>query len=505
MDISKSQTINLENAAPSVSSLPSAAGKSTKFAPLWLQWTATIIAVVVVLSIGQYVFLKLASFKTAPPREDPKPNILRVETFLVEQAALDRSIAGFGTAQADVEVTVSAEVSGRITEKSQLEVGTLVRGPEILILPSGESSRKQGKIFIQIDPQTYQERVTQVDSLLEQDRVNLERLAKEEALNQKLLVQQRERLKTITDDYERTLELYKQGAESESTLRQKKLEQEQYRETLIRLENQEELFPIRKAEIESQRVTHNSDLKLAQLELEKATVRAPATGTLSEVFVEEGQYLRTGDPIARITSLDRVEIPVAVTLEDASIFDELIKSKQWPVAQLVRRETDLENPEAESWEGHVRRVAPVADEQTRTVLAYVEVENRLQRQPLRPGTFVHARIQAGTLSPQSGVLIPRDALLNGVVFVASKDSDSEDAANAELNVAKARDVTVRQTYQSFALISKGLSPGEQVVATNLDIVAENSLLDIRTVHSLDEEFLRMRIPYLKRHTPKSEE
>lgn len=504
VDISKSQNINPDKIALPVPSLPLSDEKTTGFAPLWLQWTATILAAVVVLSFGQYVFLKLASFKTAPPREDPKPNILRVETFLVEQAVLDRSIAGFGTAQADIEVTVSAEVNGRITEKSLLDVGMSVQGPEIVTLPSGESSRNQGKIIIQIDPQTYQERVTQVEFLIEQDQVNLARLAKEKALNKRLLLQQRERLETITADYERTLELYQKRAESETTLRQKKLEQERYRETLIRLENAEELFSIRDEEIESQRDTHRSDLKLAQLELEKATVRAPVTGMLSEVSVEEGQYLRVGDPIAKITSLDRVEVPVAVTLEDAAIFDGLIKLKQWPVAQLVRRETDLESSEGEIWEGYVRRVAPTADEQTRTVLAFVEVENSQQHQPLRPGTFVHARIQAGIISPQRGVLIPRDALLNGVVFVASKKSDSEDVAIADFNVAKPRNVTVRQTYQSFALISKGLEPGEEVVTTNLDIVAENSLLDVREVHSLDGEFLRVRIPYIKRHVEMSE-
>ncbi len=505
MNIRKSQTTSPEKVTSPEFSLSSKDETSTGFAPLWLQWTATIIAVVVVLYLGQTVFRALASQKTAPPREEAKPTILRVETFLVEPAALDRYIAGFGTVRADVEVTISAEVSGRVTEKSHLEVGSFVRGPEIITLPSGESSRKQGKIIIQIDPQTYQERVYQVESLLEQDRVNVSRLAKEEALNKRLIAQQEDRVDTMSADYKRTLELYEKRAESETTLLQKKLELERYLETQIRLKNAQELFSIRKEEIDSQRDTHRSDLKLSQLELEKATIRAPATGTLSEIFVEEGQYLRMGDPIARITSLDRVEVPIAVTLEDAAVFDELIKAKQWPLAQLVRRETDLEDSGGVIWEGYVHRIAPVADEQTRTVLAFVEVENSAQPQPLRPGTFVHARIQAGTIGTQQGVLVPRDALLNGVVFVASKTSDSEETANANHNVAKPRKVTIQQTYQSFALISGGLQSGEQVVTTNLDIVAENSLLDVRNVHSLDEEFLRMRIPYLKRHVEKSDE
>ncbi len=474
---------------------------SKRFAPLWLQWVATILGSLFVFLFGAGLFWLLATMKTAPPREEPKPTTLRVEAFNVEAMPLKRFIASFGTARADVEVTVSAEVSGRITEKDELEVGSIVRGPQILTLATGQSSRKQGEILVQIDPQTYQERVTQVESLLEQDRVNLNRLMKQEALNKRLLAQQQERLETITAEYERTLELYNQKAENESSVRQKKLELEQYREALIRLENDEELLPIQREELQSQRLTHQSDLKLAQLELDKATVRAPATGTLSEVFVEQGQYVRAGDPIAQITSTDRVEIPVAVTLEDAVVLGRLIEQGEFPVAQLASHEADFEAQGSITWTGYVERIDPVADEQTRTVRAFVEVDNAEQGQPLRPGTFTYARIEAGVIEASRGVLIPREALLDGTVFVVSKNDANAESSDKTQTVAKPRQVTINETYQTFALISQGLQANEQIVTTNLDIVVENSLLDVRKIRSLDDELARMRIPYLQRINP----
>src|SRR5690606_30307114 len=129
---------------------------------------------VLILGLGLVFFQTLAGMKQAPPREAPKPTVLRIQTYRVESATLDRFIASFGTAQPDLQVTVSAEVSGRIKEKSQLKVGQRVHGPEIVTIPTGESSRKLGSLFFQIDPQTYQERVHQIENLLEQNRVNFE-------------------------------------------------------------------------------------------------------------------------------------------------------------------------------------------------------------------------------------------------------------------------------------------------------------------------------------------
>src|SRR6056297_2725902 len=124
-----------------------------RFAPVWAQWIANIVFILLILGLGFGFFQGLAGMKTTPPREEPKPNVLRVQTYRVESAPLKRFIASFRTAQPDVTVTVSAEVSGKVTEKMDFEVGSEVKGPEIVSLPSGQSSRKLGTRLIQIDSQ----------------------------------------------------------------------------------------------------------------------------------------------------------------------------------------------------------------------------------------------------------------------------------------------------------------------------------------------------------------
>lgn len=465
-----------------------------RFAPLWVQWLANILFILLILSLGFGFFQGLAGMKTPPPREEPKPNVLRVQTYRVESAPLKRYIASFGTAQPDVEVTVSAEVSGKVTEKMDFEVGSEVNGPEVVSLPTGQSSRKLGSLLIQIDSQTYLERVRQVENLLNQNEVSLQKLNREEVLNERLLAQQKERLATITAEYERILGLYKNGVENETRVNQSRLELEQYRESLIRLENEAELIPIQKEEISSQRATHESDLKLAELEFDKATVRVPVAGTISEVFVEEGQYVRTGDPLVEITTRNRVEIPIAVSVEDADILQTLIKQKKFLTVELVAKEADFIKDNATRWSGSISRIDPIADEQTRTVQVFVEVENSEQQRPLRPGTFVYARIEADLLPANKGLLVPRDALLNGILYVATGSG----GAKGDIQTATVKEIEVDATYQVFAFVTSGLSPGEEVITTNLDIITEGSLLNVRDVRTLDGELQRLRIPYLER-------
>lgn len=462
---------------------------------------------VLILLAGVTFFRQLSLMKPAPEQKEPQPVVLRVQTYRVESAVVDRFLASFGTAQPDLEVTISAEVAGRITEKVGVKVGDQVRGPDIVTLPTGESSRTTPQLLVQIDPQTYHERVLQVEALLEQNAVSLKKLEEEAALNSALLEQQESRLATITEDYERVLDLFARQAENESTVRQKKLEMEQYRETLIRLKNQQKLLPIQRAELLSQRTTYESDLRLAQLEFEKAAVRVPFSGTLSGDFVELGQYVRPGDPIARITATERMEVPLALTLSEAAILQQQLTAGVYPLAQLARREADIELPEGEIWHGEIRRVDPVASEQTRTVRAFVEVDNSRQRHPLRPGTFVHARVAVGEIDATQGLLIPRDALVEDAVFVAVPSAEipsskqpqptEESFGIRQHQQAQRRPVVIRETLQSFALITSGLEPGEEIVMTNLDIIAEGTLLEIPETRSLRQELERARIPYLK--------
>jgi multidrug efflux pump subunit AcrA (membrane-fusion protein) len=334
--------------------------------------------------------------------------------------------------------------------------------------------------------------------------VELRQLEQEEAANARLTAQQQERLLTSQRELERFRNLLAQKAGRESDVSRAELEVQQFQEGLIRLENERDLFPIRRQQLETRASSHRSDLALAVLELEKAHVRAPFTAVISRVMVEEGQYVRSGDPLVQLTDALAVEVPIPVNLTDAAQIEALLQQGTPPRAELVPDEGALFRT-GPRWVGQVTRVAPVADERTRTVNVFVVVDNRDSRDPLRPGTFVFARIAAEVIPPEAGFLVPRDALVNDAIFLAEEFGTGTDQAVDTSRSARRVPIHVVRTMQSFALVQGDLESGDEIVMTNLDVITDGSLLDVRTSHTLASELKRLKVGYLAPAVPPTAE
>lgn len=471
--------------------------------PVWLRISVSAVLVVLCLGAALQVFQFLASFKTEPPRDTPTAAVLKVQVFAVERATFRRYITSYGTARADRMVTVSAEVPGRVTETHSLRVGNRLDGPTIQVGSGGESVRREADVIVQIDPETYRERAEQADSLVRQDQSGLDRLNQERETNQELQDQLQTRIATARRELERRRSLLARGAGSESDVERADQELQQFLESKIRLDSEKKLFDVREEEIRLKTKAHENDRNLARLDLEKATVRAPFSGVLSGVFVEQGQYVRPGDKLVEISDIDVIEVPIALSLHETSEIERMIAAKDFPTVELARDQGAFLNPAETVWTGRIKRIAPTADERTRTIMVYAEVINGEQKIPLKPGTFVFARVQAGLIEASRGVLIPRDTIIGGQVFVVresavEREPGGPEGESRQIWEAKHRDVVVDETLQTFALVRSGLEPGERIVMTNLDIMTDGALLDVRDEHDLDRELTRLKVPGLVR-------
>lgn len=468
--------------------------------PRFLRWRAGRyliigVACVAILSLGVLSFRGLSSLKEEPPRADPADPVFQVTVFEAESADIQRIISGFGTARSDRKVVVSAEVAGRVLEADRLKIGRPVVGDHVEITDDGRSQRVPGDVLVRIDPQVYEQELERARTLIDQDNVELRQLEQDHAANLRLLEQERARLATITEDYEKKKDLLDQGAGSESDLRRVALEMRQYEEAVIRLETDVELYPSRKELLERQRAVHESGRELARINVAKTTVQPPFSGMIADVMTEEGQYMQVGQPLFSLTNNDVVEIPVAVSLTDSAGIARELAAGRYPDVALAESETAPPR-----WFGNVMRIAPVADEETRTVDVFVEVRNDDQDVPVRPGAFVHARIAAPVLS--NVVLIPRDAIIDGAVFVAV-DGQS-DSSGVSRQQAQRREIVLGQTVQSLALVEDGIRPGDRIVLTNLDVIEDGTLLQADVVRNLDDELSRNDPAYAQRvddHAP----
>ena len=73
-----------------------------------------------------------------------------------------------------------------------------------------------------------------------------------------------------------------------------KLEIRTFEDAIIKLESEAELYPLRIEHTQKRRDTHQTDLEIVLEEVSRTRVTPPFTGTISEVLVEQGQFVQPG-------------------------------------------------------------------------------------------------------------------------------------------------------------------------------------------------------------------
>ena len=469
----------------------------------------SVVLVVVSLVIGAGIFKSLASMKEAPPRREVAERSYNVETFVVGRTTVREVITGFGTAVPDRQVTLSAEVSGLVTEvHPNLEVGVEVRAPEGIGGGDQPSGVTTGDELLKIDPATYLKRVEGLNRQIDRLTAERDQLKIEKENNERLLKTQQANLETAKAELDSKQRTKAAGAGNATQLRTAEFQVRQYEAEVVRLSNAIGLIPARVDALDAQIASAETDLATAEIDLRRTTIVPPFDGVLSAVDVELGQRVGPGDRLVEITDLNRIEIPIALTLSQYARLEPMLERGETPLARLAENESDEPR-----WNGRVVRVAPVADGVTRTVDVFVEVENSEQDVPLLPGTFVHVRIDGPTL-PET-MIIPRDVVLQGAVYVVrqrsseDKEPTTDDAGdNGTANtatessegvqyIAKEVEIDVDRNVQSLSIVAGGLEVGDEIVMTNLDVVHDGALVVPQSQVSIGEELARQRTPTLK--------
>lgn len=439
---------------------------------LSLRALVSVILVFGALLTGAAGFIGLASLAKPEEQREETPRILSVEAYRVEQLPLREYLSSFGAAEADRETVISAEVSGRIVRVNErFEVGEEMRAPypeDAAVDSDSEPSAPAGDELVLIDPELYLEKRAQIEGRIAESKAEMKRLEQQRATTIRFYELARKDTEEFQKDYERRKQLIGQGVRSNAERIQLNLELQSYEKALAKAENDRDQVPIEQEALRQQLKTLQAEWNLADQDVRRTRVRVPFNGFLSEVFVEEGTFVRVGDPIARLTDVSRVVVPAPLTLHDYEKINPALRRGKEPQVEL-----SLHEGEATQWTGRLVRVAPEADLQSRTIEVYIEVDNATQPTPLLPGTFVHARIEGPAYRPDEVVAIPRDALRPGdSVFTIVPSSDRKATGKVET-----RKLHVLEKLQSLALVKSGIVPGNYIVMTNLDILRDGMTVD----------------------------
>ncbi len=304
-------------------------------------------AVLVLVAIGTAMLL--AQTREVPEQVSGDDRLARILVMGARPISIARQWEGFGTAQARFAANVPAQVRGLIVNVPR----DIVAGARV----------EAGQLIAQIDTTDFvdeievtEQRIAEVASQIAQLDVERQR-----SLEQLELLQ--EEVAIARADVQRL-----EGAHEQAGATQREVDQA--RQTLsaaIRAEvaarEQVERIEPRRAQLQATLRGQQTALRIAQRNLQRTTITSPFAGYLQSVNVEQGETIGVDQPVARVVQLDRIEVALRVP---ASARPDLFVGGQVLLEGTGTRQR--------KWSAHIERIAPVEDEQTRTVTVYVEVE-----------------------------------------------------------------------------------------------------------------------------------
>jgi len=405
------------------------------------------IAAVVVLGAAVAFFRYMQDTRLSPDTEPVHERTLAVSVVTAARVPIAHVWTGYGTARAMDSSDVSAQVSARVVE----------RPPEV---EPGEPV-EPGQVLIKLDPTDYEQRVSAAEQAAAATQAELEGLDVSRVRLSDQVEAAEEELAVATRDLERAKSAYERGAGNQTDVDQREAAYRRAERTLAGLREQLEMLPSRHASLNAKLLGQRADLALSREQLARTTIVSPIAGVLQEVYVEPGELLSPGSPVARVVDLSVVEVPVALPIS---------AGEQVARGDAVSLRTD--GPNELRWDGKVARVAPEADAGARTITAFVEVHQPGGvRRPgmILPGQFVVAEVTTGAVAER--IILPRRAVDGDHVLVAAHNSDVLRAAERPVHVLfhiDGRFPQLHATETQWAVLADGVEPGDNVIVSNID-------------------------------------
>ena len=376
-----------------------------------------IAVLIVAIGIGSALVLNRPEAKQQPRQ----PPVLLVDTLTATRTPTTFTVTTQGEVAPRTETTLISEVSGQI----------------VAVAPSFVSGGffAEGELLVRIDPRIY-------DARLKRARANVAaartQVATENALADYAL-EDWHRLNElrVDDDWQRLHEDHRHNktAPSELTLRKPQLAA-----ALAQLESAE------------------AELVESKGDLERTSIRAPYNGMVREKLSDVGQYVRTGDPLARTFAVDYAEVRLPLTQADLQFLNLPRGAGATPVPVTLTANIAGFN---RHWTGQVTRTEGVFDNRTRVLHAVAQVQDPYgiddaQGEPLRIGTFVNAEIQG----KHAGALfaVPRHALYKGTtLWLVDED-----------NRLKAAEIGIVRADTDVVYVDRGLREGDRICVTPME-------------------------------------
>ncbi len=377
-----------------------------------------------VLAIAGGITWGLIALKPEPERRNIRPNIPVVEFIVAERVSKRVFVDAFGTVRPRTSAILLAEAPGLIKAVAPFKDANR-SGPSASFRPGGFFEK--GDLLVRIEDIDHRAAKAEAEALLRTAELQLE--------------------------HERAL------------AEQAKAEWEIDRNWADAPELVQRLPQIRKAEADA--TAANARLDQATRNLNRANVQAPFRGRVLETMADVGQRVGGGasPALAKVYALDVAEVDLSLSRSELALLnfgDGADESGQHPEVHLIDRDGNITH------KGELDRSEGSVDYRTRLTNVVAKIDGAFADpfapaepkwpKPLSLGEFVEARL----FGPETEVfVIPRSAFREEEIVLTI---DKENGINA-------RKISSLKRTRDYVWVTEGLSNGERVCITPLDIVA----------------------------------
>lgn len=428
--------------------------------PPWLRRVGAMLVPTVILAvaIGGMVFLQ--GLKQPPPEKNDAVIPPLVNVAPVESGDQAFNIRLDGTVVAKEDVPVTAEIAGRLLTPA--DVGDLQKrladevaaaelrasqqsadGLDVVPIPGppahailkldppvdvrGGRHVRVGDVLFVIDPRRYFLEVRRLESEVRQAQSQLQQV-EDEVENQTALQKiAAKEVELAKKEEQRVLSLLENRRVNEADYDQAVLALKRAENLLQQVDNALNLIPARKAGAQAMLELNQAKLDLARLDLQFAVIRAPVSGVISELSVEENAFVQPGQALAKVQDTSAVEVAVSLRQDDVPWLDLMDREAAQNPNEIPRVAAEVVQEGRGVWEGREfrwhgftsRYDAKGVNELTRTYPAFIEVpfnadQPRIDGMAFGPEMPVRGRdvvVEIGVTPQASGLLrVPEAAL-----------------------------------------------------------------------------------------------
>ncbi|WP_291726000.1 efflux RND transporter periplasmic adaptor subunit [Bernardetia sp.] len=361
----------------------------------------SVVAAIILLGAGYGLNQWFASMQKDPPKRVSKPQKTAVRIQEANPTIIQAEIVTFGRVESEQPVDIVAEVSGKIRESVNLQVGQSVRRGQVLFT----LGREPFELGLQSQKSNFMREVAMI-------------------------------LPDMKIDYPNRYEMWKSYFAS--------LEVDKPLPKLPSYESEKEKTFLATKGI----LTSYYNIKAQEATLSKYVVIAPFSGSISEVYLQNGSVAPPNGKVLRLVQNSQLELKVPVETRDI----------QW-----IKTGTEVEvstEDETQQWTGRIARVGDIVNPATQSLDVYVKIQKG--KNPIYAGMYLKAKMQGGTI--QNAIEVPRRAVFNeNEVYTVKNDS-----------VLSLKKVQIKKANKETLIIS-GIEEGEKVVIEPL-INAYNEMI-----------------------------